>query len=259
MVENLENNVFIRETLNSLKKNKVDVARLGTRGFEFDNIKSEKDCVLVMGLNLAGDEKAAKNEKNNRTFLYSFSNKNINIKGSSYVYNLYYRPIYNIMNEVFDGDVKWHWCNKNWDDLENEIENSDDRDFIKEILKEYNNHQNKKVSIYIGDMFYYHETDSKKLPISKDIDLKSYYFKMLKLHIKALKKEGKNIKFIYINNAKVSTSMCGNSIKTVDEYNNKDDNSNIPIFYGGMLSSPMDSFSKKRLVNEIKDCLNKEK
>lgn len=93
MVKNLENNVFIRETLNGLIKNNVDVARLGTRGFEFDNIKSEKDCVLVTGLNLAGDENAEKNEKNNRTFLYSFSNKNINIKGSSYVCN----PIYNLM------------------------------------------------------------------------------------------------------------------------------------------------------------------
>ena len=257
MVENLENNVFIRETLNGLIKNNVDVARLGTRGFEFDNIKSEKDCVLVMGLNLAGDEKAAKNEKNKRTFLYSFSN--MYIKGSPYVYNPYYRPIYNLMNEVFDGDVKWHWCNKNWDDLENEIENSNDRAFINEIREEYYNHKNKKVSIYIGDMFYYHETNSKKLPISKDIDLKSYYFKMLKLHINELKKEEKNIKFIYINNAEVSTSMCGNSLKTVEEYNNKDDNSKIPIFYGGMLSSPMDSFSKKRLVNEIKNYLNKEK
>lgn len=257
MVKNLENNVFIRETLNGLIKNNVDIARLGTRGFEIDNSKSEKDCILVMGLNLAGDEKTAKNEKNKRTFLYSFSN--MYIKGSPYVYNPYYRPIYNLMNEVFDGDVKWHWCNKNWDDLENEIENSNDRAFINEIREEYYNHKNKKVSIYIGDMFYYHETNSKKLPISKDIDLKSYYFKMLKLHIKALKKEEKNIKFIYINNAKVSTSMCGNSTKTVEEYNNKDDNSNIPIFYGGMLSSPMDSFSKKRLANEIKDYLNKEK
>lgn len=257
MVKNLENNVFIRETLNGLLKNNVDIARLGTRGFELDNVKSEKDCVLVMGLNLAGDEKAAKNEKSKRTFLYSFSN--MYIKGSPYVYNPYYRPIYNLMNEVFDGDVKWHWCNKNWDDLENEIKNSDDRDFIKEVSEEYNNHKNKKVSIYIGDMFYYHETNSEKLPISKDIDLKSYYFKMLKLHIKALKKEEKNIKFIYINNAGVSNSMCGNSLKTVEEYNNKDDNSKIPIFYGGMLSYPMDSFSKKRLVNEIKNYLNKEK
>lgn len=257
MVKNLENNVFIRETLNGLIKNNVDIDRLGTRGFEFDNVRSEKDCVLVMGLNLAGDEKAAKNEKNKRTFLYSFSN--MYIKGSPYVYNPYYRPIYNLMNEVFDGDVKWHWCNKNWDDLENEIENSNDRAFINEIREEYYNHKNKKVSIYIGDMFYYHETNSKKLPKNKNIDLKSYYFKMLKLHINELKKKEKNIKFIYINNAGVSTSMCGNSIKTVEEYNNKDDNSNIPIFYGGMLSSPMDSFSKKRLVNEIKNYLNKDK
>ena len=53
--------------------------------------------------------------------------------------------------------------------------------------------------------------------------------------------------------------MCGNSLKTVEEYNNKNDNSKIPIFYGGMLSCPIDSFSKKRLVNEIKNYLNKEK
>ena len=43
MVKNLENNLFIRETLNGSK--------------------SEKNCVLVKGLNLSGDKKAAKNEK----------------------------------------------------------------------------------------------------------------------------------------------------------------------------------------------------
>lgn len=251
MVKNLENNVFIRQTLNGLIKNNVDKARLGTRGFEFDDVKSENDCVLVMGLNLAGDEKVAKNEKNKRTFLYSISNKNI--KGSSYVYNLYYRPIYNLMNEVFDGDVKWHWCNKIWEDLENEIENSDDRAFINEIREEYYNHKTKSVTIYIGDMFYYYETNSKKLPKNKDIDLKSYYFKMLKLHIKELKKREKNIKFIYINNAEVSTSMCGNSLKTTDYIDN------IPVFYGSIISGGrMDRFSKQRLVNEIKSYLNKE-
>lgn len=63
MVKNLENSVFIRETLNGLIKNNVDVARLGTRGLEFGNIKFEKDCVLVVGLNLAGDEKAKKMRK----------------------------------------------------------------------------------------------------------------------------------------------------------------------------------------------------
>ena len=41
----------------------MDVARLGTRGLEFGNIKFEKDCVLVVGLNLAGDEKAKKMRK----------------------------------------------------------------------------------------------------------------------------------------------------------------------------------------------------
>ena len=72
MVKNLENNVFIRETLNSLIKNNVDIARLGTRWFESDNIKFEKDCVLVMGLNLTGDDDAVKNKKNKRTIFLQF-------------------------------------------------------------------------------------------------------------------------------------------------------------------------------------------
>lgn len=53
--------------------------------------------------------------------------------------------------------------------------------------------------------------------------------------------------------------MCGNSLKTVEEYNNKDDNSKIPIFYGRIISrGSMDVFSKRRLVNEIKNYLSKE-
>ena len=110
----------------------------------------------------------------------------------------------------------------------------------------------------MGDMFYYHETNLKKL-LKKDKDYSDYYNEMLSLHINYLKKANKNIKFIYINNAGVSNSMCGNSLKTVEEYNNKDDNSKIPIFYGRIISrGSMDVFSKRRLVNEIKNYLSNE-
>ena len=37
--------------------------KFGVRGFEFDNSTSEIDCVLVIGLNLAGNEEAAKMRK----------------------------------------------------------------------------------------------------------------------------------------------------------------------------------------------------
>ena len=70
-------------------------SRLGVRGFEFDNSTSEKDCVLVIGLNLAGNEETTKNEKTNKTYLYSLKNR---IK-SDYVYNKFYKPINELMND----------------------------------------------------------------------------------------------------------------------------------------------------------------
>lgn len=157
MTTSLENNEFIDKTKVGLDLDEND-PRLGVRGFEFDNSTSEKDCVLVIGLNPAGNDDDANNEKNNRTYLYSLKNS---IK-SNYVYNKYYKPIYDLMNDIFDNKAKWHWCNKSWDILSKEIEHSEDKDFLDMIHEEYLNHQNSKVSIYIGDMFYYHETNSKK-------------------------------------------------------------------------------------------------
>ena len=153
-------NEFIKKTIEGLGIDESD-PRLGIRGFEIDNSKSEIDCILVMGLNLAGDEKDTESEKKNRTYLYSLRNETI--KGSPYIYNPYYRPVYNLMCEIFDKDVKWPWCNKDWNTLKTEIENSDDKSILDKIWEEYNYHKRKKVTIYMGDMFYYHETNSKKL------------------------------------------------------------------------------------------------
>lgn len=154
------------------------------------------------------------------------------------------------MNDIFDNDAKWHWCNKSWNILSKEIEHSKDKNVIHE---EYLNHQNRKVSIYIGDMFYYHETSSKKLPLKKSISYPQYCKEMLELHIDALLKSGKNIKFVYINNSQVSQWLCDSDIKTFTVFGDR----KIPVFFGRMLSGGIDSFSRLRLVNEIKDYLNK--
>ena len=75
---------------------------------------------------------------------------------------------------------------------------------------------------------------------------------MLKLHIDFLTGSDKTIKFIYINNSQVSKWLCGDFLKTIDNFEN------IPVFYGGMISGgKMDAFSKKRLVNEIRSYLKK--
>ena len=249
MTTSLENNEFIDKTKVGLDLDEDD-PRLGVRGFEFDNSTSEKDCVLVIGLNPAGNDDDANNEKNNRTYLYSLKNS---IK-SNYVYNKYYKPIYDLMNDIFDNKAKWHWCNKSWDILSKEIEHSEDKDFLDMIHEEYLNHQNSKVSIYIGDMFYYHETNSKKLPPIKEESYQVYCSEMLELHIKALSEAGKNIKFVYINNSQVSQWLCDSDIKTFTVFGDRD----IPVFFGGMVSGGrMDLFSKKRLVHEIKNYLKK--
>lgn len=242
-------NEFIKRTKEALAISEQD-PRLGVRGFEFDNSTSEKDCVLVIGLNPAGNDDDANNEKNNRTYLYSLKNS---IK-SNYVYNKYYKPIYDLMNDIFDNKAKWHWCNKSWDILSKEIEHSEDKDFLDMIHEEYLNHQNSKVSIYIGDIFYYHETSSKKLPLKKSISYPQYCKEMLELHIESLIEAGKSIKFVYINNSQVSQWLCDGDIKTFTVFGDR----KIPIFFGGMLSGGrMDLFSKKRLVHEIKNYLNK--
>jgi hypothetical protein len=249
MTTSLENNKFIDKTKVGLDLDEDD-PRLGVRGFEFDNSTYEKDCVLVIGLNPAGNDDDANNEKNNRTYLYSLKNS---IK-SNYVYNKYYKPIYDLMNDIFDNKAKWHWCNKSWDILSKEIEHSEDKVFLDMIHEEYLNHQNSKVTIYIGDMFYYHETNSKKLPLIKSKSYPEYCKEMLELHIKSLIEADKNIKFVYINNSQVSQWLCDSDIKTFTVLGDR----GIPVFFGGMVSGGrMDLFSKKRLVHEIKNYLNK--
>ena len=245
MDSNTESKIFIEKTLEALDINKKH-NRLGARGFEYDKSETEENCVLVIGLNPAGDITAAENEEKGRTYLYSLRE---NIK-SSYVYNKYYRPIYDLMNEVFDDNVKWHWCNKSWNILSKEIEHSKDKNVIHE---EYLNHQNRKVSIYIGDMFYYHETSSKKLPLKKSLSYPQYCKEMLELHIESLIEAGKSIKFVYINTSQVSQWLCDGDIKTFTVFGDR----KIPVFFGRMLSGGIDSFSRLRLVNEIKDYLNK--
>lgn len=245
MDSNTGSNIFIKKTLEALDISKKS-DRLGFRGFEHDTSETEESCVLVLGLNPAGDSTDAKNEEKPRTYLYSLE-KNID---SSYVYNKYYRPIYDLMNEVFDDNVKWHWCNKDWSTLEEEIKNYKDDITLETIKKEYLDHVNKTVTIYVGDMFYFHETNSKELPIKDGYDLSTYCKEMLELHVNALMDDKKSIKMIYINNSQVSQWLCGDSIKTVDYF------CDIPVFFGRMLSGGIDSFSKQRLVNEMRSYLN---
>ena len=239
-------NEFVEKTLKALDISEDD-PRLAIRGFEYELPKSNKECILVIGLNPAGNEKTAQYEKEARTYLYSLNTK---INDTPYVYNSYYKPIYNLMNEIYKDDVKWHWCNKDSEVLKEELNNSELKKDIDDILGEYNDHKDRKYTIFIGDMFYFHETNSNSLPFTKDISFSNYCKEMLELHIDTLEKNDMKIKFICVNNSKVSKWLCDDPIESSTVFHG------TKVFFNRMLSGGCDDFSKKRLENEIKDYLS---
>ena len=237
------------ETLNQHDK-KYDENRIAQRGFDIEeNDNNKQDCVLIIGLNPAGDEKDAKREKDiNLPYLYclDLDNKNVNIK-THCTYVKYFRPILKFVNNITDNNAKWAWCNYEENDINKICEHNDLKKYKKEILAYYNEVKCRNIAVYIGDMFYYHETKSNEIPLCKNLG--NYYEEMLKLHITCLRKHNKNIKFIYINSATVSHKLNNKKDETfsiIDE---------VPVFYGGMLSGMrcMDSFSVKRLEKEINE------
>ena len=253
------NNEFVEQTMKALNIDENNL-RLAINGFEIDDDDNkEEECILVIGLNPAGNENDRLQDKerkeNSLPYLYCLDEKTKEIKGLTYP--KYYRPILDFINQITDEKAKWGWCNI----YENKIRNIPILDkHITEIDEYYKNQKDKKYSIYIGDMFYYHETSSKELPLKKDFkknknaDIrKKYCYEMLRMHIKHLEKHNKKIKFIYMNNAKAAHYFHdGNNFLEIKTNETID---NIPIFYGGMLSGQhlMDTFSVKRLVNEIRE------
>lgn len=242
-------NKFVVKTKDALDIDTNNEKRLAINGFEVYDDKDE-ECILIMGLNPAGKDEDATQDKNRAKnklpYLYCLDNEK-EIDG--WTYPTYYRPILRFVNNITGSDAKWGWCNVYENMIKDKIHKNTALEKRKdEISAYYNSNKDKNYSIYIGDMFYYHETSSKE--IEKLFKGKSsYYRKMLEMHIEYLEQHKKTVKLIYINSAMVSHGLCDNKVNTYDDSSFN----GIPIFYGGMLSGgrAMDSFSVKRLENEI--------
>lgn len=253
-------NPFIHLTLKGLQE-QLDRQLLAPRAFGIGEIDDRaEDCILIMGLNPAGGRVDAEREKDlSRTYFYCLYG-NSTLK-TEWLYNKYYRPILNFANECLqDYDAspdteaaKWPWCNKAWDALSEEIRTHPDLQPASEIEDFYRCHQRSRYTIYIGDMFYYHVTNSKILPLisgEQGFSYRKYCSDMLALHIEKLERHNKRVKFVYINNAQVSHWLSDDAIKTFDSI----PGTSIKVFYGGMLSGmrSLDAFSRERLVKEIR-------
>lgn len=239
-------NQFVEKTIRALGVDEND-KRLSA-GFEFDNDNHE-DCVLILGLNPAGNENNAAEARTKRDKPYLFSTNSG--KYSNYAYNSYFGQIYEFVNDVLKEGAKWSWCTQSREQIKELFEGDET------ILNEYDANKNKRYVIHVGDIFYYHQTNSKDV-INKfknkvgEGNFHSIAREILETHIQYFKDHNKTIKFVYINNATVSNWLTNWQSMTYELVNG------VPVFYGGMLSGQriMDNFSKARLKEQIRDYFN---
>lgn len=267
-------NIFVKNTIDALQIEEGNI-RIAPRGFEiYDEDDKKGKCILIMGLNPANDNNALKGDayregkmdKNKMVYYASIGQDVKSVDLGNWLYNPYFSKIYEFAQSILGDNVKWSWCNIDWNVLNEQLSapivNNDgeeikiEKEIKEKIEKHHTDNKNHDYTIYFGDMFYYHETNSKALPINNAyIEKKDYYRYMLAMHIKEIKKHKKNIEFIYCNNAKVSNALR-------EKYGEKDDATyitveDVRVFLGGMLSGqhPMDMSSRIRLIKEIKDYL----
>lgn len=247
---------------------------LSLRGAIFNEEIGKKN-ILVLGLNPAGNKDDVTREENCKIFLnyvkYKKQEKEYELKGKL-VNNGYFKPIYNLVNEVYKNDkndedkANFSWQNRNFDDVKKEIDKLKEiKDYEKTIqnfelnINDINKIDKPTYTILIGDLFYYHETSSKdfiKKINYKDKEFNNNIKKMLDLHIEKVLTKGKTLEFILINNARASEYIRKalpeqKDSNTCYRYTYKDNK--IPIFFSGMLSNGGESkYGKQRLINEIK-------
>lgn len=225
---------------------------------ELECVRSEtpQKCILVFGINPAGDEKDAVYEDNS---LYLYHLPDYNIKDRTY--SKFNKPIFDIVSRATNNNAKWGWCNYNTSEIK-EIINKDQklRPHFDVILNHYSEYKDKEYSIYIGEFFYYHMTNqSEFLKMIDSSKLNDYLIEMLNMHIEEIVNHNNAVSCIYINNATISGELC--KALDIDGYPSyidyKYQDCSIRIFFGSMLSGQrsMDVFSKDRLTNEMKEYL----
>ena len=273
--ENISNTM--RKLTKEMLKNAEDTYLTPEEAIFNEEIDKKKKNILVLGLNPAGNEQDVKREKDCKIFLnyvkYKKQGKEYELKGKL-VNNGYFKPIYNLVNEVYKNDkndedkANFSWQNRNFDDVKKEIETEETEGNI-DILEEHFGELKRDYTILIGDLFYYHETSSRdfiKKINDKDKKFREKVEKMLKLHINKVQSKGKTLDFILINNARASEYII-DAITGKDEdkhitcYNYPNNNEKgIPIFFSGMLSNGGESnYGRKRLIKEIREKIKKRK
>lgn len=230
--------------------------------------------VLILGLNPAGDETTAKEERETGYFYLYYVPRLYKVtrdKLTERTNGTYYGAIWDFVNRITKDNAKWDWQNYSQTTLESLLRadpiNYSDED-IDEILKFYHNRKDKEhdrkdkeYTIYIDDLFNYHKTKQsefeKLIGLSNNVIWHSYIKNVLDSIIYKYEKAGVDLKMIYVNNSFASQLICGaiNGGNYATKIDYRLNGKTYHIFLGGMLSGgrAMDVFSRMRLENEITD------
>lgn len=279
--------LLTKEIIDLFKKQKIVIKKPG------ENIKIEdlvgpgfnptyplsgkREGILVFGLNPAGDESEAAEERKPEFFPLNYIDST-GVVDKKLLRNRswgYFHSIMDAFNDVcrsfeVNENVKWDWMNLDEQTLSARLHNDGWGELdVRTILSEYKKKSSANYTIYIGDLFYVHETSSNNLfkwLNIKDSDkalssvYKQYIQDMFQQHIDELLNNNVNLKFIYINNAKASklinNNVFGGGYESYKTYSYGSDGSKkeIPVFFGGMLSNGVtDVFARDRLIKEIQN------
>ena len=246
---------FIDETKNVLLPG-FDCNRLSSSNFKCIESDTPQKCILVLGMNPAGNAKVAKEDEK---ALYLYCLPEYSIDGRTY--SKYYKPIFEVFDRATNNNAKWGWCSYPRDRFEELIEDDNKLKPHKQaLMKQYGNLKDKEYSIYIGELFYYHMTSQTELLKLIDSSKRTVHVqKMLQWHIDAINETNNSVSLIYINNTTASRMIClALDIEGYPTFYDYEYNGKIyRILFGSMLSgkSPMDVFSRGRLISEIQQYL----
>ena len=243
---------FNNEILRYIKPEYINLCKERMGATFSANTSITKIGFLVLGINPAGDKNNAIFEKQEKYFYLNYID---GFKNKKYTNSGYFKTIYDLASRIFDNNAKWDWCNLSPEELDYYINTNNFNPAEKKAIREhYTSHKDRAVTIYIGDLFYIHETSQKRtLQWIKMKEISDYVKSCLDEHISLINQTGIKELIIYVNNAKAS-NLISNAI------NNGNCNSmmtykNCKIFFGSMISGgrAMDKFSRERLIYEIKN------
>lgn len=264
-----------KETTKILKDNfKMELCTPAPKTF----IDSEKDTILFIGMNPAGNQYDVKREKETDGLFLNyykeldslneswFCNNDSKEKIHAFIYKPYFKPILEFFKEVTGKDkIAWEWCNRDFNDLIKTMKKVRNIDTAEEkILNEcYEKYKYSEYQIVMRDLVYYHQTSNfnKILKPKNDKIVKETIKKSLEEHIKSVSKS--KLKLIYVSSA-TSCNYIEEALKSygcsMDERYGAMYFNNIPLIFAGRAlngAGVIDKYSKNRLIFAVKELLNK--